>query len=654
MTVQGDFCIIIKRIRKVFQSFLLKLVAFLFLTLQANGQEISDNDTVKISEVVISRNNTFFARSFFAGTKIDSSSLGISGHENIATLISDNTNISFKSYGGGGSATISIRGTGAGHTQLEWNGISINHPMLGQADYSLVPVFAADGIHIFYGSSSMQNNSGGIGGIVNLETLPVWTDKTSVNISAGAGSFGSFSGSAGLRTGNLIFQTHTKAFINSSENDFTYLNSETNAVPSWEKMEENRVRSRGLIQELYYRSSKSLLSARFWYQSSDRELPSSMLTRQPGLHEKQFDESFRTMFSYNLKSRANSFSFTGALITNKLDYLNNLAAIDSRNRSGTVVLKAGIENTTKKDLKLYFLINEELTSVRSNNYEGGRKRNLVTVTASAEKTFFSKMRATLLAREIVDGQSLLTPDYSAGLQYKIFQYRDYYLKASIARNSKLPSMNDLFWYPGGNSNLQNEWAMQYEISYDMACNPGHGLSFNYDIAAFIYEISDMIVWHPGEFSYWTADNIKNANSSGFETSFKINYTLSRLVTKLKAGYSFTRSVSHVMGGVSTNYQLPYIPVNQAYVSLSASSGVFYSTWDCNYTGYRYTTSDNSGFLPGYFLNSLSAGAKLSGNANSMDICFRIDNLLNQSYQAIAHYPMPGRAYFLKLSFNITK
>ena len=66
----------------------------------------------------------------------------------VAELLSENSVIYIKSYGSGGLSTASFRGTGAGHTQLTWNDININNPMVGQFDLSLVPAGFIDDINI--------------------------------------------------------------------------------------------------------------------------------------------------------------------------------------------------------------------------------------------------------------------------------------------------------------------------------------------------------------------------------------------------------------------------------------------------------------------------------------------------------------------------
>ena len=98
----------------------------------------------------------------------------------------------------------------------------------------------------------------------------------------------------------------------------------------------------------------------------------------------------------------------------------------------------------------------------------------------------------------------------------------------------------------------------------------------------------------------------------------------------------------------------YIPENQVNASLNLNYGIIYFSWLANLTGRRYITVDNSKFLPGYFLNDVLAGFNLKLKRNSLDISFKIDNLFKVNYQSIAYFPLPGRSYFVNLSFQIAK
>ena len=83
-------------------------------------------------------------------------------------------------------------------------------------------------------------------------------------------------------------------------------------------------------------------------------------------------------------------------------------------------------------------------------------------------------------------------------------------------------MNDMYWVPGGNPELKNEYAYIYELVYEMNQKISDRLNIKYDLSVFRYNIKDMIEWHPGEYSYWTADNIENVNSTGCESSVSLD------------------------------------------------------------------------------------------------------------------------------------
>lgn len=621
------------------------------------GQMSFQYDTVKIREVVISGKKVSDEPAGYKRTTIDSSILPVYSHRTLADILSENSGIFIKSYGMGGTATPSFRGTGASNTQITWNGINIDHPMLGQSDLSLLPVGMIDDIQIYFGGASMVLNSGGIGGIINLETKPVWKEQTLISLNPGIGSFGRYSALIAVKTGSIDFQTVTKAFIQSSQNDFRYLNTEISPLPLWETRKNNQVHQQGFIQELYYRKSDNVASARIWYQSASRNLPSSVLMPQTGSGEYQFDESIRVMLNYDINKDLNRYFITGAWILNRLNYTNRLASIESRNLSDKLTMKAGLDRGIGKRTKLKVVLTEDLNVIKSNNYDKNVTRNTTTLTASAEYKCTNRFGTTLLIQEIFDKNKLLIPGFSAGAQFRIIDSKEYFLKANISRNSKIPTMNDMFWVPGGNPDLKNEYAFIYEFTYEMTQDVSSLLTLSYDLSVFKNTIKDMIQWHPGEYSYWTADNIRNVNSIGLETSVSFNYKLNNVTSVFNAGYSFTKATNRSSKesiGNSAGKQLMYIPENQVNASFRLSYRNYYTSWLSNMTGRRFITVDNSNYLPGYFINNITTGYKLKLKRNLLNINFNVDNLFNINYQTIAYYPLPGRSYFIKILFQLTK
>ena len=80
--------------------------------------------------------------------------------ENIALSMADiltfNSSIFVKSYGRATLSTVSFRGTSASHTQVTWNGMRINNPMLGMTDFSMIPSYFIDDASLLHGTSSVN------------------------------------------------------------------------------------------------------------------------------------------------------------------------------------------------------------------------------------------------------------------------------------------------------------------------------------------------------------------------------------------------------------------------------------------------------------------------------------------------------------------
>ena len=76
-------------------------------------------------------------------------------HENIALSMADvltfNTAIFIKQYGRATLSTVAFRGTAASHTQVMWNGMRINSPMLGMTDFSMIPSYFVDDATLLHG-----------------------------------------------------------------------------------------------------------------------------------------------------------------------------------------------------------------------------------------------------------------------------------------------------------------------------------------------------------------------------------------------------------------------------------------------------------------------------------------------------------------------
>jgi iron complex outermembrane receptor protein len=527
--------------------------------------------------------------------------------------------------------------------------------MLGQSDLSLIPIGLVDDVHIYYGGASMLLNNGGIGGAINIENKPTWKEGTLVSLNYGMGSFGEYSGLIKVKMGNAHIQSVTKGYLLADENNFRYLDNENGSPFVWKTRTNSQVSQQGFLQELYLNNSDNVASARIWYQASDRHIPPTMLSTDE--NERQFDESLRIMFNDNINRSKSSYSFTGAWLMGRLNYSDKLALNNSRSLFGTLVMKAERESHPWNYTSFKVNLSDEFCTVNTNLYDRKVNRNTSTFTASMERECIDKFGITILFSEILLNHKFLIPDFSTGLQFRLIEDKEYFLKASISRNSRIPTMNDLYYPYSGNTDLRNEYSFAYELTYEMNQKISSLLKTKAVLSLFHNSIKDMIQWNPVNNYFWTPGNINRVSSTGLESEVSMAYSVNKFTASLYIGYSLTKSVPEISdspGDNSVGKQLIYIPINQANSSVRFAYGGFYTSLTTSLTGLRYTTKDDLAYLPYYIINNLIIGLKLPLHNTSIDLSLNINNLFDYNYQSIAYYPMPGRSYFVKILFQLFK
>ena len=157
-------------------------------------------------------------------TRFDS----IAMKENIALSMADvltfNSSVFVKNYGRATLSTVAFRGTSPSHTQVTWNGMRINNPMLGMTDFSMIPSYFIDDASLLHGTSSVNETGGGLGGAVKLSTRPADRRGFGLQYVQGVGSFSTFDEFLRLTYGGDHWHVSTRAVYSSSPNDYKYTN----------------------------------------------------------------------------------------------------------------------------------------------------------------------------------------------------------------------------------------------------------------------------------------------------------------------------------------------------------------------------------------------------------------------------------------------
>jgi len=616
------------------------------------AQNNSFNDTIRINEIVVKAKVNENVNSAYRKLTVDSAALSQKRLFSLSDIINESVPLFIKSYGPGTLASVSLRGTGAVHTQVSWNGISLNSPMLGQSDLSLVPAVFIDDITVDFGSSSMFKTTGAFGGLININTKPDWKNGFRSSFDGGTGSFGLWSGSLKAEMGNTGFQSVTRASFRMAENNFKYLNNVSYSNPVYERRNNAGYAQESFMQELFFKGTNSTSSASVWAQSSLRNIPSNILVTDENSGGYQRDEHVRALFSHSKYKNRTTIDLNSGIFYEKLSYINNQASINSVNHSSTFVGKGEWETNLPGYIKLKFIASEELNLVNSVNYNNRKIRNIITTTGIFRKKIFNTAAITLLLKENITDKYVLSPDYTAGIDFNEAKNSRFWIKSNISKNSRIPTMNDIYWNPGGNPNIRNEYCFSEELILGTHPRLTREIDMTFELSAYSGKIRDMIQWLPGESGIWTPENIQSVNIRGIETDYNLKISSDVLNCSVSGYYTLNYSVYHSGPEDIQGKQLIYIPKHQAGGLLRTSYSVFFASFGYNYTGKRFITTNNEKYLNGYFKCNSELGINLfQKGKNRLLLKIMIENLFNENYEVMAYYPMPGRWFLFSLNYQ---
>ncbi len=638
-------------------------------------------DTLKIEEVFI---NAKYPKEQ-AGinkTQVDTLILQKSVNLSLSDVISESTPIFVKNNGRGAISTVSFRGTAASHTDLLWNGMSIKDPMLGQVDFSLIPVFFIDNLSLKHGASSINDVSGALGGSIIIENKPNWNNRLSAKLIQGIGSYSTFNEFAKIEIGSNNFQSKTGLFYTYSKNNFKFLNKNIADIDTItgkyifpEQENENAdYKQYGFLQEFYYKTNnKNFFNIKLWSQFNKRSLP-SLNTYEGNSYSninKQTDITHRVVVKWNKYFNKNiSLSLRSGFSYKSLEYLlknfisgqEYVNAIYSKSNSKSNLNNVNFEYKINKKTSLIakydFIYNKVLTSdtVKKTGYKKDRIKQSLFI--SLHRKFGKKLATSFMLRqEYIDAKFIpLIPSF--GFDYFFSEKYNLIIKGSVAKNYHQPSLNDMYWQPGGNINLKPEKGIMTELSI-LASKNINKIHITSSITGFYSNISDWIIWLPSPQGFWLPENIKQVKTNGIEAYLKTDANFGSFSIKVNLTYALTNSTNYgeneKWGKASIGKQLPYIPIHSGNVFFSVLYKGFSISYLHNSYSERYTTSSNDftlrDWLYPYYMNNLFLGKQFKINKANFNIELKIYNLFNERYRTVLGRAMPRRNYLLLLSYR---
>ena len=594
--------------------------------------------------------------------KLDTIVLKAKSTATLSDLLIQHSPVFIKTYGPGGVSTASFRGTTASHTLVLWNGFQLNAPTLGQVDFSTIPVFLIDDISLNWGSGTSRN-SGGLGGSINIDNTSHFGDGFLLDVKRTFGSFKTFGSYYTVGYYGKKVSVRVKAYRNSSENDFEYNN--IGVFPN-ERMKQRNADfvDYGVMPEVSVMLKNSIISASSWNQWNDRNLPPIMTN----VTNTSFEEWTKDNFSRNFVS-FKTFWSTGNLQLKSAAFLENqryflevrnpdtydlVRSVNSINKALVLHQIANLEQKLYKSWTMKAKLQWDNERVESNNYQGVKLRNQVSAYLAINGEPFRLAMLNVTARyDWTDGKPMgLFPTATFSYQLPFFKPLSFTL--GYSHNYRNPSLNDLYWYPGGNPDLlpENGRTMDLALKYNLQHEP---FRLNLSVSGYLSKVHNWIQWVPSFYRYWVPENVALVFARGIETHLEASYVQGDWGVNLSGNYVYTvttnESETAVAQGINGK-QLIYIPCHHGNLFLN----VRWKTWNVSYTmeatGRRSTSyADEESFplLP-YTLHHVAIGRHIK----QFHIELRCNNVTNRDYQNVIWRAMPGRSFELMLNYHFNQ
>lgn len=664
------------------------------VTLSAQGKKERIAFDIKLQDVFVTEKLITKEKSVNVGAKIqaiDPVVLQVFQSRSLADLLIEQTSINVKSMGMGALSTASFRGASASQTRVNWNGVNITPVMAGIFDFSQMPVFFADKVSLVYGSNDVKSGTGAVGGSVNIFNAPVWDGATETDLSVEYGSYNTYTLKGQARYGTHRLSMNTRAYYQHSDNNFSYINKVSSNEPFMEQRTDAQFSMLSAMQNAHYRfSNSSILSSSVWYQYGDRMLPQP-LGVETTTHERQREQNLRAYMGWDIHLGERS------QLATKLAYIYYQLRYDKRysndmfdpygntNASHSIHLSSDFTHRLSESILLNTTLTYQHDVAVAESYRDldpekytiddiefkipdleppvREKRDIL--------SWHNSVRWQISQRWLTDLRLMLeTHDwkkpiltYSLGVVGTLIP-EVLHFRSSLAYNYRFPSLNELYWRPGGNPKVLPESGTSIDATLSLRLPLGKQWTLTADLAPYLMLIDNWILWLPTDESakggstqnqwLWTPQNKRDVLSKGIEGSARIAYRKGEFGASGSFNYtythSYTRTKQHEDDG-SLLMQIPYIPKQKWNIRLEMDYRRLFFNFQTTYVGVRFITTDQSYFTYPYNVCNLQLGYTFPIGRVWISPQLRVDNLFNTYYESTQYYPMPRRNLLATLSIK---
>ncbi|MBC7384462.1 MAG: TonB-dependent receptor plug domain-containing protein [Bacteroidia bacterium] len=602
--------------------------------------------------------------SFLTGSKlefINQQLLDQNNQNSLAQLLSDHSQLFVKSYGPSNLASPGFRGSNANHTPVLWNGFNLQSAMNGQVDLSLFPAFLSEGIAIQYGSPAALFGSGAMGGAIHLQSISPQQNGLKGEILTGMSSYQSYSNGIKLFYRTDKWQLSQKIFTQQAGNQFAYKNisllqnsNSTDFIKINEAPTEHAVnagfQTLAWMQEYTFNPTlKHTFILRSWIQKNERGLPPALNLNDLQAH--QTDKVIRINGEYKYIKAAYELNFRHGFFDDYLRYSDkNIGEAISRSQSNITYLDQFYKFSCGQ---IQVSLMNQYNVATNASYNGLAQQHRFAIFASFKIFRLNQkfQQQLSLRQEWVDGNPIpVMPSYGFQLDLN----RCLAISGNVSRSYRLPTFNDLYWAVSGNPTLLPEAGWNEELSIKYKTVIAKTIRVYTTFTGYNKNIHNWIIWVPDQNGNARPQNITQVWSRGLEADWKISNLAGKWTLFASGLHDLTIATNQEEKSVSDSSlykQLIYTPRIKHILSAGINYKGYTLTYSHHYTGVRFVSTDNKSWLLPYQTAKISLSKSIQVKKTNLLIQAQVNNLFNETYQAIVNRPMPLRNYQLSINFK---
>lgn len=589
------------------------------------------------------------------------------GVTDIADALHRIPGITIRDYGGaGGMKTVSVRGFGAKHTGVCYDGIMLSECQSGEIDLSRYSLDQVDHLSLVIGDNDdifIPARQVTVPAVLNIQTLRLPTEDKMPHLTTQlkVGSFGYVSPFLRYEQ-NLSsrFAFSAVAEYVYAENDYPYT-IQNMTVRQHDHRTNNRMNSgHGEFSFLWNINALNRLTGKVYYYDNDRQLPGQVRYYTNVSKETLRDRNFFGQLAYQTRwSNRLSLKWLGKFNWYSSSYRDPLyqggvndADYWQREAYTAVALLYTPHENWSFDYSADYAFNN-LNGSSGRTVVGHPRRHTILQSATVR---YKNDRLTVLGRLLYslylndEARNMRRLSPSLSLSYRVIEDIDWYVRMSYKNIFRAPTFNENYYYHYGSLDLKPESTHQINVGTTFS-NSNVQLTLD----GYYNQVYDKIMAVPYNMFVWHCINVGKVEILGADATFRVNQRLTAdQLLSLSGSYSYQHAQDKTLNG-STSYghQLAYIPEHTFSGSLS-----YENPWlnlSVHTTGMSRRWANNEHYddtdMDGYVEVGLTAWRQFRFGRHLLEGRFDLKNLFNHQYELVRFYPMPGRSYQMTINYK---